>query len=265
MNAAPSGPGNAAVEPNAEDLDSVLGRFQDWANACHEQPISKHGSTPGRGRAATPKKANLALGARDASYEQALRASSYRRTVSPETETSPLPQPQTPAPLPVETPESYLRASPQRPTVIPVAAPPAPDFADLPTLTTDRKPHGAHAPFREVMRETAGLVSTPKTSAPGEIRSNALSLRVSGAEQARIRAGAAEANLSVSAYLRQCALSVDVLRDQVELALVELQKQGPKAAPPPGLAAIPGILGRFATRCFRHLYGDPSSTGISLR
>jgi len=50
-----------------------------------------------------------------------------------------------------------------------------------------------------------------------------MSLRVVASEQALIKARAAEAGLSVSAYLRQCALEVEKLRAQVHhtLALIE--------------------------------------------
>ncbi len=358
MNGAQGGPGNAGGEPNGEDLDSVLGRFQDWAKARRAQPASKHDSVAGIGRGTKPKKANLAIGARELSYEQALRASSYRRMLNPEIETSPPAKPQAPVRLPVDAPAFDLRASPQHADVIPVAvaapqrlprtfhkaefepatttrakastvveagtaasnfprasktsaptrsdarpptrppghrqragnapnsrlpavqrydtarskleeattvAPPAPQLAGLQTSTPTRRPQVAEAAFREVLQKTAGLVAAAKPSPVPETKSVALSLRVSEAEQARILACAARANLSVSAYLRQCALGVDALRDQVELALGELHKQDAEASRPPGFVAIPGILGRFASRCFRRLCGHQDYTGISLR
>ena len=109
------------------------------------------------------------------------------------------------------------------------------------------------------------LAATAKSATALESKSIALSLRVSDAEQARIRACAGRANLSVSAYLRQCALGVDDLRSQVELALGELKKQETKVATQPGLSAIPSILGRFAMRCFQRLRGQTEYTAISLR
>jgi hypothetical protein len=109
------------------------------------------------------------------------------------------------------------------------------------------------------------LAATGKSGTALESKSIALSLRVSDAEQARIRSCAARASLSVSAYLRQCALGVDDLRGQVELALGELQKQEARVAAQPGLSAIPSILGRFAMRCFRRLRAQTDYTAISLR
>ena len=119
--------------------------------------------------------------------------------------------------------------------------------------------------FREVLQETAGLSTTAKIASIPESKTIALSLRVSYVEQARIQACAAHANVSVSAYLRQCALGVEELRDQVEVALGELRKQDSKRAAPPVLAAIPGILRNVAVGWFRRLRGHQDYTGISLR
>jgi hypothetical protein len=77
MHGAPSGTGNAGVGPPAEDLDNVLTRFQEWSRKGPS--ATKSGSPLGIGRSAPSKKVNLAAGARELSYEQALRATSYRR------------------------------------------------------------------------------------------------------------------------------------------------------------------------------------------
>jgi hypothetical protein len=118
--------------------------------------------------------------------------------------------------------------------------------------------------FREVLQRSAGLAANNRDAALAN-KTVALSLRVSDAEQARIQACAARANVSVSAYLRQCALGVEELRDQVELALSELHKQDVQKQVPPGLAAIPGILRHAAAGWFRRLRGNSDYTGISLR
>ena len=125
-----------------------------------------------------------------------------------------------------------------------------------------RKRQHVRPPFGQVLKGTAGLAAT--ATATLETKSVALSLRVSDAEQARILACAARANLSVSAYLRQCALGVDELRDQVELALAQLHQQDAKSKLPPGLSAIPSILGHFAARLFRRLHRSHDYTAISL-
>src|SRR5277367_1518299 len=82
MNGAPSEPGNSRPGPIAEDIDSILGRFQDWANARRDQSASRNAMNSGRGPAL--RKPNLGGGVRELSYEQALRASSYRRQAYPE-------------------------------------------------------------------------------------------------------------------------------------------------------------------------------------
>ena len=360
MNVAPSEPGDPGVEPNAENLDGVLGRFQDWARARRDQPISKCGAASGQGAGA--RKANLAGGTRELSYEQALRASSYRRPEHPvasEISAQAL-KPQPAANPPAESPEPdattnvggpsiTARVAKPRPaapaetsntadsrrvragrsktstpmqtakvaasvprlsqpaTAAGVEGPPSgggserrnrgritmpksqvrsgnarrlprpspePGLSIVPPLTAgtrpetstpNRPPQRAQPAFREVFKATAGLAATAKPDAIHACKSIALSLRVSDAEQARIQACAARASLSVSAYLRQCALGVDELRDQVELALDKLHQQDTKFTAPPGLAAIPGILGRFASHWFHRLRGHDDYMGISLR
>jgi len=124
--------------------------------------------------------------------------------------------------------------------------------------------------FCDVLKETVALAavihSGPSAVTVERGKSTSLTLRVSEQEQARIQACAAQANLSVSAYLRQCALGVDSLRDQVGLALSDLHKQQARAVSPPGISAIPGILASFAGQCIHRLRrksGDP--TILSLR
>jgi hypothetical protein len=116
-----------------------------------------------------------------------------------------------------------------------------------------------------VLEYSAGVATDVQASAKLENKTIALSLRVSDAEQARIQACAARANVSVSAYLRQCALGVEELRDQVELALGELRKQEIRQTAPPGLSAIPRILRDAVAGWFRRMRGNHDFTGISLR
>jgi hypothetical protein len=354
--------------PSAEDLDSVLGRFQDWTKARQARQPATFGAMAGTGRDAEYKNANLGSGARELSYEQALRASSYRRPAyseppkarNPHTPANPdagrsetnaraAPQDPTPAPTPIPTPgpvaaetaavtpaaaarpdfwsmkvsqpeplaepainPAGVRASPASPTLIPagmegraaiawtarrnrargwaekfamsprkdspspgleptlldVAQAPGPAMgnSNLPSKPALQPPAYREVPvFREVLEASAGLATAVNIEAVQKSRSGALSLSVSDAEKARIQAGAARANLSVSAYLRQCALGVDDLRDQVELALAKLRGQDTAPAGPPGIAAIPGILGRFASQWLRRFRASSDFTSISLR
>jgi hypothetical protein len=142
---------------------------------------------------------------------------------------------------------------------------PAPLRKPTPLRPSGVPPAIAQPAFREVLQQSAGLAPAAKDGATLENKTIALSLRVSDAEQARIQACAARANVSVSAYLRQCALGVEDLRDQVELALSELRKQDMQKATLPGLSAIPRILRQVAAGWFRKLRGNPDYTGISLR
>ena len=56
-----------------------------------------------------------------------------------------------------------------------------------------------------------------------DLRSASVTIRMSKAECARLRERAAEAGLTVSAYLRSCALEAEALRAEVKQALAELK------------------------------------------
>jgi hypothetical protein len=324
--------------PTPEDLDRVLSRFQKWSGTQSGTAASKSGSPSNTGRTNPSKKANLAAGARELSYEQALRATSYRRQIYQVPSTPPaanagaeLPDLGSVATAAEKTlSASAFKASSDRPPKVPnnveprarrarMAAPPVVEIAPAavvgatkrrkkasgaglkssvrtgggnstprpnlapvvpvgPPSTESNQPRNstssrassiqpaiAQPAFREVLQQSAGLAATAKDSAAVENKTIALSLRVSDAEQARIQACAARANVSVSAYLRQCALGVEELRDQVELALGELRKQDAQKAALPGLSQIPRILRQVAAGWFRRLRGKHDFTGISLR
>ncbi len=68
-----------------------------------------------------------------------------------------------------------------------------------------------------------------------------MTIRLSKAECARLRERAAEAGLTVSAYLRSCALEAEALRAEVKQALAEL-KAGAK--PPSKHRPLSGDPGR---------------------
>jgi len=127
--------------------------------------------------------------------------------------------------------------------------------------------------FREAVKgSSSSALTTAAQHGEGSLepgKSTSLSLRVSDSEQARIQSSAAMAKLSVSAYLRQCALDMDDLRGQVGLALARLREQQVRAAPPPsaepGLAAIPGILARFARQSLRRWLGGGNYRAVSIR
>jgi predicted DNA binding CopG/RHH family protein len=71
-----------------------------------------------------------------------------------------------------------------------------------------------------------------------------ITIRVSAAECAQLRARAAESGLTLSAYLRSCTLEAESLRAQVKSALAQLR--APAAENPPGSIEKPSLFGRVA-------------------
>ena len=67
--------------------------------------------------------------------------------------------------------------------------------------------------------------------APAPVKSASITVRLSAEENGRLRARAAEASLTVSAYLRSCAFEVETLRAQVKDAIARMHESEP--GPPP--------------------------------
>ncbi len=63
----------------------------------------------------------------------------------------------------------------------------------------------------------------PEAAPERDLRSASVTVRLSKAECERLHRRAAEAGLTVSAYLRSCALEAETLRSQVKQALAELK------------------------------------------
>jgi hypothetical protein len=66
--------------------------------------------------------------------------------------------------------------------------------------------------FQQALAEQVTILPAATTAEP---RTTALSLRISSAEHALLKRRAAEANISVSCYLRNCVLEVENLRAQL--------------------------------------------------
>ncbi len=64
-----------------------------------------------------------------------------------------------------------------------------------------------------------------------DLRAASVTIRVSRAECARLRERAAEAGLTISAYLRSCALEAEVLRAEVKKTLAEMKKTAETPSP----------------------------------
>jgi hypothetical protein len=83
----------------------------------------------------------------------------------------------------------------------------------------------------------------PAAAPERDLRSASVTVRMSKAECERLHRRSAEAGLTVSAYLRSCALEAETLRAQVKQALAELKagteptRQGQTTCPPAAQSA----------------------------
>jgi hypothetical protein len=77
----------------------------------------------------------------------------------------------------------------------------------------------------------AGSAATPKP-----LKNASITIRLSEPECVQLRLRAAEAGLTVSAYLRSCALEVESLRAQVKQTLAELRDSPPRFSEQPSMA-----------------------------
>ena len=96
-----------------------------------------------------------------------------------------------------------------------------------PALSADAVPAATAPP--SVPAECAGTAATNSTFTPCEknLKCASITIRVSEAEFAQLRTRAAEAGLTVSAYLRSCTFEAELLRAQVKEALAELRAAAP--------------------------------------
>lgn len=74
---------------------------------------------------------------------------------------------------------------------------------------------------------TGGSMASPKTH-----KSASITIRLSEPECAQVRQRAAEAGLTVSAYLRSCTLEAESLRAQVKETLAQLRRSSSAAVEP---------------------------------
>ncbi len=127
-------------------------------------------------------------------------------------------------------------------------------------------------------REQAGGGQTAiATTAGEEPRSASVTLRLSRSECAQLKQRAAEAGLTVSAYIRSCTFEAEALRAQVKQALRELREQPRGEASSkfeselraeacekkPPAPVTPAALGEEATR--RWWQVRPSAKGVSAQ
>ncbi len=108
----------------------------------------------------------------------------------------------------------------------------APNFAGVLSAMAAPEPSQEDPPSTETEPEEAidpallsyeNALRAPSNPALGLRRSASITIRLSRAENAQLRERAAEAGLTVSAYLRSCTLQAEALRAQVKQALAQLR------------------------------------------
>jgi Mobilization protein NikA len=190
----------------AEQLNELLGRFTAWTETQESDEETSD------------------LDARELSYQQALLRSRTQRSGQPDAQ-------------PVQ--QNAEAAADNAGIEAQSDLNPDPHCKAKPGAA--RQAHAAHKTpeFQQVLH---GALSSSTRVAVNSGKSVWLTLRVTAAEQALIQARAAEAKLSVSAYLRQCAFEVEARRQQMQGALLEAQTAGQSSGPsaPPEPVPAPG-------------------------
>ena len=248
-------PSTAHSPQSAEDLDAVLVRFQAWSGSRKTKEATD--------------------GVRELSYEDALQSSRYRWQGRIESQRTEATEKIAPAPEPVVETTAHVDAAVQNPRYETSADETFPDeaFTDAPdTVNLSSAVPEAHA-VAPVKRESTwppvfgamlAEALTPAAHHSGALariwppanrpeRQMSMSLRVAASEQALIKARAAEAGISASAYLRQCALEVEQLRAQVQHTLAVIERKSTLALPAgeaPAHVSRRGFLGRMRRRIF---------------
>jgi hypothetical protein len=112
---------------------------------------------------------------------------------------------------------------------------------DVATLSHEQplRTHGQDRPpasDREPAPGSESAQSRPDRSVSASpdrsVKRASITIRLTEPEAAQLRRRAAEADLTVSAYLRSCVLEVESLRTQVKQTLAQLRESAPALAPP---------------------------------
>ena len=135
------------------------------------------------------------------SYESALRARTRYRSGNPSDRS--LTQSSDPGPIHIH--EAF---SADAPTAAPAATPQA-----IAPSSADAEPWATHG---------------PATAQDTNLKCASITIRMSKAECAQLRKRAAEAGLTVSAYLRSCTFEAESLRAMVKDTLAQLRPEPPK-------------------------------------
>jgi hypothetical protein len=219
------------------DIETVLDRFQAWA---------------GSREANAPKD-----GVREISYEEALESSRHRWKDHGEgSRSSDTEQRQNAAASVAAAAPKHAARPAQGEAAASRAIPEATALRGGPPA--DRVASGNHPPFRAALARSVDAARPARSATRGE--AVCLSLRVNPAEQALIRIRAAGAGISMSAYLRQCALDVEILRAQVQQFMAASARSRMAELPEPLPARSEGWLERL-----QRLFGGGRGTQLSLK
>lgn len=233
------------IQP-VEDINVVMGRFQAWAG-------SRTGSD------APPK-------VRELSCEEALESSRYhwkggkgaRGSAAVEAAQNPVAQRSQPVPAkprkaghrsPTKVRARGFKPRSQAHTAASEPTKPKPGAKSAVARAAEgAEPPMSPAPFKDALAQAihpAEVVVSPTPHAE-LARQVAISIRLAASERALIRARAAEAGVTVSAYVRQCALEVEQLRAQVRQRLETMARETPASDP----TKAPSIFARLLRRLF---------------
>ncbi len=219
-----------------DDIEAVLGRFQAWTGSRDTNAAKD--------------------GVREISYEEALGASRYPRRKAAE---KPVAEPVSGTPGPDPAVVSTAARMPVK------AAKACEPETNKPAAAARKK---AEQAFRAALAQSiVAAASKPGRTNGREDRQVVMSVRVAASEHALIKLRAARAGVSISAYLRQCALDVEILRGQVQQlmtasALSRMAELANPVASSPAPVAMRhgGWLGRLR----RRIWGG-SETQLSLK
>jgi hypothetical protein len=231
-----------------EDIDVVLGRFQAWSGS----------------RNATEPKPDI----RELPYEEALQSRRYRWRAADETPVKKKldaePGVVSAAPIAAQTAVSEHEAAQKK--MAPARVRDTKRSATKRVQTRGRAVKAGSKvrmetkpEFREVLAKAVRPPEVIVAAQPVELsRQVAVSIRLAPTERALIKTRAAEAGITVSAYVRQCALEVEQLRAQVQQALATMEHRGLTSISGPVLAS--GFLARLMRRFF-----PASASTLTLR
>lgn len=224
----------------ADDIEAVMGRFQAWAGS--KKP-----------------------GIRELSFDEALKSSRYRWPGAERASVGGKPEPESGARPSAQSRKKAAAAVEQeaRKTGHRNRAVKG-EVEAGPKLTAKSAKSGAKPVFREALEKAvrpAEVFAEPLEAAETG-RQLAISIRLAPAERALIKARAAEAGVTASAYIRQCALEVEQLRSQVRDTIVALRRGEPSTIPSVGLVSQPTP--GFFLRLFRWFFPRRAST-LALR